>query len=430
MHSFDIDLSNISKIEGHTNLHIHVYKGRVTECKLGISENQRFFKRAIEGLEYGQVPTTMSRICGTCSSAHNLCSIEAIEKAFGVKISEQSLKLRKLMMYGSHIRDHAMHLYFFCLPDVFGKESVFDFKDDLHKWVHYGLDVKEAGNFLATITGGRAVHAIYSTIGGFTNFPTKGQMKEAIGKLEAVRQKVIDVIDIFYEDKRTFKRETNYVGLINYDYSFLEGEIKTAKGTIIPENKFREHLEEVILPYSTASGFTWESKDFMVGALARMNLNKGNLNKRTRKDCEKYLKIFPNDCVFNNNTAQAIEVLHGIDSSIDILQDLMKTLRKEDPVESHPRESVGVGVVEAPRGTLYYKIELGADGKVKKADLVIPTQQNIIHLEKDIAKYVEQLLAEGTDKEAISLKVEEMIRAYDPCMSCATHFLKIKWDWE
>ncbi len=427
MHSFDIDLDNISKIEGHTHMSVKVKNGKVTECKLRISENQRFYKKACEGLEYGLVPNKMSRVCGTCSAAHLMASTEAIEKTFGVRVSEQTYKLRRLMLNAGHIRDHAMHLYFFCLPDIFEKESVFEFKGDLHKWVHYGLDIKEAGNYLSTIVGGRAVHPIFSVVGGFTNFPTKPQMQEAIKKLEAVRDKVLEVIEVFYKDQRSFKRKTNYVGLVNDDYNYIKGKIKTAKGTLIEEEDFAKHLEKVVLPYATTSGFKFEGEDYMVGALARMNLNKDNLHSRTKKDCVEFLKIFPNNCVFNNNTAQAIETLHGIDLSIDILKDLIDTIKLEKPIDFQVKAGIGVGVVEAPRGTLYHRFEINDKGIIQNAEFVIPTQQNIIHLEKDVAKYVEELLKSGMNKDKISLKVEEMIRAYDPCMSCATHFLKIDW---
>jgi len=379
-------------------------------------------------MEYGVVPNRVSRICGTCSAAHMLASTETIEKAFGVKVSEQTNKLRNLLMNSSHIRDHAMHLVFFVLPDIFGKESVFDFTGDLHKWVHKGLDMKEAGNYLSTIVGGRAVHPTFSTIGGFTSFPTKDQMQEAIKKLQKVRSPILELIEILYKDKRSFKRETNYVGLVNKDYNYMKGELKTAKGTIIPEEQYANHLEEVILPYTTTSGFKFEEEDFMVGALARLNVNKDSLHRNTKRDCVESLKIFPNNCIFNNNLAQAIETLHGVDLSIEILRDLIQTIKKETPVNFKIKAGIGVGVVEAPRGTLYHRYEIDKTGKIQKVELIIPTQQNIIHLEKDIAKYVEELLKEGISKEKIPLKIEEMIRAYDPCMSCATHFLKIDWE--
>ena len=423
----DIDLKNISKIEGHTHLSIKFRDGKVIESKLKIAQNKRFFTQAITGMMYNLVPNTMSRICGTCSSAHMLCSIEAIEKSFDLNPTEQTMKLRNLLIYSGHIRDHAMHLFFFVLPDIFNKDSVLDFKDDLHQWVHDGLDVKEAGNYLSTIIGGRAVHPPNMIIGGFTKFPTQEEIDESLKKLENSRDKILKIVDLLYKDRTTFKRKTNYVALVNEDYSYLKGIIKTAQGTVIPEEQYGDHLQKVIIPYSTATGFKWESEDFMVGALARMNLNREHLNPRTKKDVQQYLDIFPNDCIFNNNLSQAIEMLHEVDQSMAILKDLKATLKPEKPIVPTPKKSVGIGVVEAPRGTLYYYLDLDEKGIVTKCDLCIPTQQNVIHLEKDIAKYVEQLVKENKNKKEISILVEKMIRAYDPCMSCATHFLKIDW---
>ena len=423
----DINIKNISKIEGHTHLNAKVRDGKVVECKLKISEGKRFFTQAVVGLPYNQVPLTISRICGTCSSSHNLCATEAIENAFDLKVSEQTTKLRKLLSYGRHLRDHAMHLYFFVLPDIIGKDSVLDFTGKEKDWIHDGLHVKEAGNFLTTIIGGRAVHPPNAVIGGFTSFPTSEQMKETIKKLQEVRPRILKIIDLLYKDKTSFERKTNYVGLVNDDYNFQKGYVKTSLGTKIPEEKYGEHLQRVVLPYSTATAFKWESKDFMVGALARLNLNKEHLNPKTKKDVGEYLKIFPNNCIFNNNLAQSIEMLNEVDSSIDLLTHLRGLIKPEKPIQAKPRKAIGIGVVEAPRGTLYYRLNLNEKGVVTFADLCIPTQQNIINLEKDIASYIEQLLENRKSKMQISAQIEKMIRAYDPCMSCATHFLKINW---
>lgn len=424
---FELSIKNISKIEGHTHLDVKARDGRVTECKLKVSENKRFFTQAVLGLPFQQVPTTMSRICGTCSSAHTLCSIEAIEKALKLEVSKQTFQLRNLLAYAGHLRDHAMHLYFFCLPDIFGKDSVLDFKGKQKEWIHDGLHIKEAGNFLSTIIGGRAVHPPNAVIGGFVKFPTSEEIEEAIKKLENCRERILKIIEVFYNDKTSFKRKTNYVALVNDDYSYLKGHIKTAYGTFIEEEQYGEHLQRVVLPYSTATAFEWESKDYMVGALARMNLNKENLNRKTKKDAKEFLKIFPCDCVFENNDAQAIEMLHEVDNSIDLLKELQYNLQKEEPFKPKIQKGTGIGVIEAPRGTLYYHLELNEKGIVDFANLCIPTQQNIIHLEKDLKKYITELLKQKKSKQQISLEAEKMIRAYDPCMSCATHFLKIKW---
>jgi len=426
MHSFDLDLKNISKIEGHTHMDVKVRDGKVAECNLKISENKRFFTQAVVGLKYNNVPMTMSRICGTCSAAHVICSTEAIEKAFGVKVTEQTMRLRNLLANASHLRDHAMHLFFFVLPDVFGIDSVLDFGHDLHEWIHHGLNVKEAGNYLSTIIGGRAIHPPNAIVGGFTNFPTKEEVIEAKKKLESIREKIIAIIDLLYKKRKNFlfRRKTNYVGLVNNNYNFLEGRLKTAMGTEIAEKDLGDHLERVVLPYSHANAFVFESKEYLVGALARMNVNKNFLNSRTQKDIGKYISVFPSTNVFDNNFAQAIEMLNIVDNSIESLN---TEIKPEKPVAIAPKKSTGVGVIEAPRGTLYYRLDLDDKGVVTFADLCIPTQQNIIHMENTIAAYVENLVKKGKIKEEISFEVEKMIRAYDPCMSCAAHFLKIDW---
>lgn len=429
MNNVEIKIEHLSKIEGHTNMFVRVKNGKVIKCELAISENQRFFKKAIEGMQYSLVPTTVSRICGTCSGAHLMAATEAIEKAYRVNTSEQTFKLRRLLMNGSHLRDHAMHLYFFCLPDLFKKDSIFDFNDSEKQWIEDGLAVKDAGTFLSAIIGGRAVHPTTCVVGGFNKYPTKEEMKQSIEKLNGVRPKILKIIKLFHDDKRTFTRKANYLGIVNDDYNYMKGKIKTAFGSVIEEENYRKHLEEVVLPYSNATAFTFESKDFMVGSLARINLNKDNLHAHTKEDCKVFLKIFPNNCIFNNNTAQAVECLHAVDLSIDIMEELIKHLDYDEKSASVvARDGVGMGVVEAPRGTLYYKLDCGKDGKIKEAELIIPTQQNVKHLEKDVAQYVTELLAQNKSKEDITLLVEEMIRAYDPCMSCATHFLKIDWN--
>ena len=426
MHKFDLNLKNISKIEGHTHMSVKARKGKVVECKLKISENKRFFTKAAVGLKFDKIAPTMSRICGTCSSAHVACSLEAIEKAFGVKLSLQAMRLRKLLVNASHLRDHAMHLYFFVLPDVFGKDSVLDFGDDLHEWIHRGLDVKAAGNYLSTVIGGRAVHPPFAVVGGFSQYPSPEEIAEAVKKLNGVRQKIVALIDLLYERRKewVFNRRTNYVGLVNSDYSFLEGKIRTAMGTEIEEKDFATHLSRVVLPYSHASGFEFESREFLVGALARINVNMDKLNEWTTKDIKKALTVFPSANVFDNNLAQAIEMLSIVDNSVELLR---IPIKEEKLPVIVPKKSVGIGVMEAPRGTLYYRLDFDENGIVTFVDLCIPTQQNIIHMENSIAKYVESLLKKKRKESEISFEVEKMIRAYDPCMSCAAHFLKIDW---
>ncbi len=422
---FDIHMKKISKTEGHVSLDIFVKKGKVEDVKLKVEENKRFFTQAIRGKLYKEVPMFLSRICGTCSIAHVLASIEAIEKAFGVKQSEQTFTLKKLLSYGLMIRDHAMHLYFFSLPDVFEKDSIMEIEEENPEIVKEAFEVKSAGNFLCKIIGGRAVHPTNLVPGGFLKIPSKDEIEKCIKNLREVRNTVLKLIDIFYKWDEKFERETDFVAICSEDFNFLEGAIKSTEGIVAKEEDYWDFLNRVVIPYSQATGFQFVGKEYMVGALSRMNLNKDALHQKTKEDVSEILNVFPSINVFHNNLAQAIEILHSIDHSIEILENYQ--FKEEKPPEIKVREEKGIGVIEAPRGTLYHMLYFNKEGKVKFANLVIPTAQNQIQMEKDIKKIVEVLIEQKADKHLIQHKVERLIRAYDPCFSCASHFLKIKW---
>jgi len=426
--NFDINIENLSKIEGHTNLDVAVRDGKVVSAKLQIDENKRFFTSAAIGKPAIAVNQLVSRICGTCSIAHLLCSIKCVENAFGVQPSEQTMKLRDLLYYGLQIRDHAMHLYLFCLPDLFGKDSVLEFEDDgyEHELIHKALDIKSAGNSLSVLVGGRAVHAPFPQVGGFMKIPKKGDAKGMADELRTVRAAAVEFVGVFQKKDARFDTETNYIALRNDRYGFLDGSLMTADGLCIGHNSFRDHLQKYVIPYSAATGFTFEGRTYVVGALARMNLNRDTLHRETRKDLGGPIGAFPSKNIFHNNLAQAIEIVHSIDSAIELLETI--EFVDEPKAAVTPKKSEGVGVVEAPRGTLYHHLHIDEAGKVESADLVIPTAQNQIKMDKDIGALVQQRLDDGVGKKEIRLEVERLIRAYDPCMSCATHFLKIRWE--
>ncbi len=427
MHSFDITLENLTKMEGHANLDVRVRDGKVESVKLQITENQRFYEESVRGQPIATAPQLMSRICGTCSIAHLTCCIEAIENAVGIKPTEQALLMKKLAMYGLMIRDHGLHLYFFSLPDLVGKDSILDFSEDNkkeHKLLHDSFDVKRAGNALSTLIAGKAVHAPYPTVGGFLHAPEKGEIEKTINALRYARPLALDLADMFYEWSEKFERETDFVALTTNDFSFIEGQINSSHGICVREQDYLDHLIGVVIPYSQASGFEFEGEEFMVGSLARMNLNKDKLHKDTKQSAAKYLKVFPSTNIFHNNLAQAIEIVHSIDHSIELLENT-KFMKEEVQKPVLTEEKVGVGVIEAPRGTLYYKVTVGVSGKIKKANVVVPTAQNQINIEKDIAKLVQDNVE--MPKEKIEYKIEKLVRAYDPCLSCASHFLKFNW---
>lgn len=433
MHQIDIDvnLKEISKIEGAASLLIKIRGGKIEDLKFKINEWKRFYTQAVIGKTILAVPQLLSRICGTCSNAHLLCAIEAIEKGLGVKPSAQTILMRQLLINGLIIRDHALHLYIFSLPDYFGKESILDFdekNEKEHQFLHDAFAVKEAGNQLSILTGGRSVHAPYPTIGGFLKWPTIGELKALLPKLEAVKEKIFRLMAVFVQANWQLipKFPLVFSSLAASNFSFLEGEIITSDGKKIKEEDLGKHFQAVIIPYSQARGFLFDNKYLMVGALARINLSKDLLSSETKKIVEKYLSLFPSQNFFDNNLAQAIEIIQAVEASKKIIESLTE-IKNESPPKILPKKTIGVGVVEAPRGTLYHQLMINDQGVVEKAEIIVPTGQNQIVMEKGIYQIVERLLAEGADKEKIVYEVEKFIRAFDPCMSCAAHFLKVKW---
>lgn len=421
---FDISLEGLSKIEGHADLGIKIKDGRVKDVQLKIVENKRFYKEAARGKPYNNVQQIVSRICGTCSIAHLSGCIEAVENALKIEPSEQTRILRNLVMYGLNIRDHGMHLFLFCLPDILGKDSVLDFEEKHHELLHRAFDIKAAGNKLDTLLAGRAVHPFYTTVGGFVRFPKKDELKAVAAELKKVRQAALDFVQIFYDCDFEFRYDAHFFSLVNKEFSYIGGEICSTKGYCISKSNFLDHFYRVVIPYSQAPGFKFLGESYMIGALARLNLNKRALHRDTQRDAAEYLKAFPSSNIFHNNLAQAIEIVHCIDSSIELLEGI--DVKEEKLAAPKLKSGEGIGVVEAPRGTLYYRLGI-YNHLVNNAEIVIPTSQNQINMSKNIGKLVEEKLKEGMPKDKISYEIEKLIRAYDPCMSCATHFLKVEW---
>ncbi|MFA6530578.1 MAG: nickel-dependent hydrogenase large subunit [Candidatus Micrarchaeia archaeon] len=429
---FDINIDNLSKIEGHADLEISIKNKKVQHVKLKISENKRFFTQAVRGKPATGIYQIVSRICGTCSVAHQTACIEAVEKGIGIRPSDQTIALRNLMLYGLNIRDHAMHLYLFCLPDIYGKDSVLEFPDDgpEHELLHDCFDIKAVGNNLGSEIGGRAIHATNTAVGGYMKMPSIDNLKKIAKDLEGIREKTIKLVDIFYKCDFEHQSDSSFVSLINKDFSYLGEELASSTGVCVPEALFGDHLQKVVIPYSQAPGFEFQGKQFIVGAISRMNLNGSKVNRRTRKDLSKYVGVFPSKNLFHNNLAQAIEIVHCIDHSLEIIDGLEIKAEKPNLPLKLEKEVEGIGAIEAPRGTLYYDLRISPDMKINSVNLVIPTSQNQISMEREIGKLVQNCLDAGMGADKIHFEIEKLIRAYDPCMSCATHFLKVKWNKE
>jgi coenzyme F420-reducing hydrogenase alpha subunit len=256
--------------------------------------------------------------------------------------------------------------------------------------------------------------------------PDQSKFTDLIARLEVVRPQVLRGIETFFEWDATLIRNTDYLALRNdRRFDFLEGDVVNSNRRRIPQSEFKNYLQYVQIPHSHAEGYRFSDteEDYLVGALARMNLNSELLHPRTRDDVASYLSAFPSNNVYHNNLAQAIEVLQCVDDAIDILRALQ--LADEKPVRKPAQSGTGVGLIEAPRGLLYHMAKVNEEGVIEDYDVVVPTAQNQINIENDLKDYIGENL--DKDDETLRMNAESIVRAYDPCMSCATNFLKIDW---
>ena len=428
MPSRNIVIDTITKIEGNAGLKVVIEDEAVKDLQFIIGDYRRFFAAAVRGRRVVAVPSFLSRICGTCSVAHLFASLMAIESAQGIEVTEQTKALRRLAYDGLIIRDHALHLYFFVLPDVLGVDSILDVSDDPedpgHTLLHDSFDIKRLGTDITNAIIGAAIHAPLPTLGGFLRTPDPAKFPDLVARLEAVRPQVLRGIETFFEWNASLVRNTDYLGLRNdARFDFLEGDVLNSNGRRIDRSTFKNYLEYVQIPHSHAEGYRFSDtqEDYLVGALARLNLNRELLHPRTRADAAAFLSAFPSNNVYHNNLAQAIEVLQCVDDAIDILNTIR--IADEEPARAPARAGTGVGVIEAPRGLLYHMAKVNGEGVIEDYDVVVPTAQNQINIENDLKGYFGENL--DKDDETLRLNAESIVRAYDPCMSCATNFLKI-----
>jgi coenzyme F420-reducing hydrogenase alpha subunit len=345
----------------------------------------------------------------------------------GLIPSEQTRLLRKLLHCGLIIRDHGLHLYVFSLPDLYGKNSILDFDEndpEEHQLLDDCFSVKNAGNMLGVVSGGRSVHAPLPKIGGMNSIPSKDKLQKLIPILVEIRPKILHLIKVFSDCPFDLHEDFGFMALCDDKYTFLDGILKTDDGKSINEADFMDRMEKTIMPYSQASSYKLDGQMHMVGALARININREALHPDTKRDAAEALAKFPSKNIFHNNLAQAIEILHAVDSACDLIptyQAIQETV--EIPKTD---ETTGIGIIEAPRGTLYHRYEITAENKIRRSKIIVPTGQNQVCIEKAIRDWVGVNL--DIPREEIEHRIEIIVRAFDPCMSCASHFLKLKLD--
>ncbi len=426
--TFSIEEKLVSRVEGHGDLVLDVKNKKIEKLIFRIPESPRFFEAMLVGRKYDKPSHITSRICGICSVAHTLASIKATEAAMDIKPSGQTVKLRKLIMHHECVQSNVLHVYFLAAPDFFGVGSVFPLIKTHPEVVNIALRAKMMANEMVRIIGGRAVHPIRTVVGGFTKLPTMEEMVKMKEMLKASYPDFEKSLEVFKTIKMPdFERETEYISITDpTEYALYDGNIKSTDGWEIDDQDYLSKINEKVVQHSTAK-HCWSSRDaYFVGALARFNNNYDQLSDNAKEYAQELGLKAPCYNTYMNNIAQFVEVVHSVDDSIKIIDELMETGLDEDKAmaEIKVKAGRGVGVNEAPRGLLIHDYTYDENGRIVKANLIIPTNQNFANIEKDMKALVPTIIDKSEDE--IKLGCEMMIRAYDPCISCSTHYLNIK----
>ena len=426
-----INVEHVTRVEGHGNIVLDVKNGEIKKIEWQISEAPRFFEAMLRGRNYDELRTITSRICGICSIGHSLASLKATEDALCVKISEQTRILRHLAINAENMQSHILHVGYLALPDLLGVSSVFPLvgtkhNDSLLKIVR----LHRLSNEMSDLVCGRTIHPIRFVVGGFSAVPSEKQLldlkKELAEGLEITKE-VADVVKSVAGNFPDFERETEYIALTSdKEYALYDGVIASTDTGKHPDYKnYEKIMNEYFVPQSTAFHAKHARDSYMVGALARFNLNSKQLHPIAKEVADMFGLKPINYNPFMNNIAQLVEFVHNIEDSvnwIDILVD--EGVRDEQPNEVKLKAGRGVGIIEAPRGILIHDYTLNDKGKCTKANCVIPTNQNHANIQKDMEAFVPQII-DKPEKE-IELNLEMLVRAYDPCISCSTHYLDVK----
>jgi coenzyme F420-reducing hydrogenase alpha subunit len=384
----------------------------------------------MKGRSFHEAAIITSRICGICSLGHQMSSLKATEQALGLEVSEQTILLRKLCIHGATLQSNILHAYFLAAPDFLGVGSVFPLVGTHPEVVKRALRMKRLSNDIGDVVSGRAVHPITPVPGGFTRIPTE---EELLGlKQKLVDQMVPDFLATIETLKGlagaipVFERETEFISLRNDDdYALYDGDICSTDTGRVPDSEYLKMTNEYVVPHSTSKHARVNRSSYMVGALARWNNNHDRLCDVALGAAEQ-LGLKPN-ChnPYMNTIAQVVEAGHCALDSVAIIDQLLENgLKDEQPNQEPTRYGTGIGATEVPRGILYHEYSYDRQGRITKANCVIPTGQNLANIDDDMKKLVPEVIDKS--KEEITLMLEMLVRAYDPCISCSVHLLDVQ----
>ncbi|WP_420640996.1 Ni/Fe hydrogenase subunit alpha [Candidatus Leptofilum sp.] len=424
----NIDVHHITRVEGHGNIVVDVVNGELKQCELQVTETPRFFEAMLRERPYAEASLLTSRICGICAVGHATTSLRATEKALGIDLSEQTQLLRRLNFMGEMLDSHILHAYMLVAPDLLNVGSVFPLAKTAPEVVLRALRMKKLAGDICQAIGGRHTHPIAMTVGGFTHFPKTADLYQLREAIAAIQPDVVATVELYQSlELPQFERETEYMALRRDDmYGFIDGDIVSSDGGRWPVEAYLSVTNEVVRPHSSAKHCSNQRDSYMVGALSRFNLNADLLHPQAKAAAEA-LGLKPR-CTnpFMNTVAQVVEVAHCLAEAEELLDKLLQTeIAWEEPAPPTRLSGEGVGACEVPRGTLFHHYVID-NGKITAANCIIPTNQNVANIEGDMRAMVPTLL--DLPQPDIAHRLEMLVRAYDPCISCSTHLLDVTFE--
>jgi coenzyme F420-reducing hydrogenase alpha subunit len=424
-----IKVAALTRVEGEGALNIRVQGNQIEQVELNIYEPPRFFEAFLRGREVREVPDITARICGICPVAYQMSACHALEKALGIQVTPEIRRLRRLLYCGEWIESHALHIYLLHAPDFLGFESGISMAAQHREVVERGLRLKKIGNHLLEVLGGRAIHPINVAVGGFYRAPPKSELKALLPDLHWGLQASVDTLrlvagfdfpdlDIDYE--MVCLKHPN-------EYPLNEGHIVSSSGLNISMEEYEKHFQECHVPHSTAlhSVKLPEEKPYLVGPLARVSLCFDQLSPTAQREAEKCKVSWPCKNNFKSIIARSLELITAYEEALAIVEDYQSE-PSPNRIAYEPKVGAGCHATEAPRGLLYHRYRIGTDGLIAEAKIVPPTSQNQPRIEEDLRALLPGIL--DHDDAEVTRRCEHMIRNYDPCISCATHFLRVRID--
>ncbi len=424
-----IKVDYLARVEGEGSLIVNIKGNKIKDLKFKIFEPPRFFEAFLVGRHYTEVPDITARICGICPIAYQMSSVHAMERIAGIKMEGPIRDLRRLIYCGEWIESHVLHIYLLHAPDFLGYEDALQIAKDHPDVVKKALELKKIGNEIVNLLGGREIHPINVRVGGFYSIPAKSEFLLLMERLKWARDAALETVrwaaSLPFPD---FDFDYEFVALRHpNEYPFNEGRLVSNKGLDIDISEYESNFFEEHIAYSNAlHSVNKNGEPYFVGPLARFNLNFDKLSPIAQEVSKEVGFTPPVTNPFKSIIARAVETVYACDEAIRIIENM--DWNTKPYIDFEMPEGTGYGCTEAPRGILYHRYKVGKDGLVQSAKIVPPTSQNQKQIEKDLYEFVNKYIS--LPKDELQWKLEQAIRNYDPCISCATHFLKIEFQYE